>query len=206
MFAPDGLNAELSTGHVRDYWPQFRADEFDMYLFSWSPGTFDREHPVLFLSHTQDKIAYIPLYTQPLRWTAKDNINLVQRGIPFYASLGKSKLNAMAYFIIKRLIQSIFVMLDADFLAFSLFRFIDDPITQMTGVETSVEDQERLRKELGLDDPFALQFAQFTGKMLKGDFGFYYRTVQPAAEMITLVGVSFLTFALGIMLLYFFGV
>ena len=54
----------------------------------------------------------------------------------------------MTYFILKRLIQSVFVMIAVAFLAFSLFRFVGDPITQMTGVETSIEDQERLRENL----------------------------------------------------------
>jgi peptide/nickel transport system permease protein len=90
----------------------------------------------------------------------------------------------MAYFILKRLVQSIFVMMAVAFLAFSLFRFVGDPITQMTGVETSVADQERLRQELGLNDPFVLQFARFTGDMLQGDFGYSYRTRQPVGEMI----------------------
>lgn len=75
-------------------------------------------------------------------------------------------------------------MLAVAFLAFSLFRFVGDPVSQMTGVETSVQDQERLREDLGLNDPFAYQFARFTGDMLKGDFGFSYRTRQPVAEMI----------------------
>lgn len=90
----------------------------------------------------------------------------------------------MVYFILKRLIQSVFVMLAVAFLAFSLFRFVGDPITQMTGVETSVQDQERLREELGLNAPFVMQFVRFTGDMLQGDFGFSYRTRQPVAEMI----------------------
>ncbi len=90
----------------------------------------------------------------------------------------------MVYFILKRLVQSVFVMLAVAFLAFSLFRFVGDPITQMTGVETSVEDQERLREELGLNDPFIAQFARFTTDLLHGDFGFSYRTRQPVAEMI----------------------
>ena len=90
----------------------------------------------------------------------------------------------MVYFILKRMAQSIFVMLAVAFLAFSLFRFVGDPITQMTGVETSVADQERLREELGLNDPFVYQYIRFTGDMLQGDFGFSYRTRQPVADMI----------------------
>lgn len=90
----------------------------------------------------------------------------------------------MVYFILKRLIQSVFVMLAVAFLAFALFRYVGDPVSQMTGVETSIEDQDRLREELGLNDPFIVQFARFTGDLLQGDFGFSYRTRQPVAEMI----------------------
>lgn len=90
----------------------------------------------------------------------------------------------MVYFILKRLFQSIFVMLAVAFLSFSLFRFVGDPVSQMTGVETTVEDRERLREELGLNDPFLFQFARFTGDLLQGDFGYSYRTRQPVAEMI----------------------
>lgn len=90
----------------------------------------------------------------------------------------------MALFILKRLIQSVFVMIAVAFLAFSLFRFVGDPVSQMTGVETSVEDRERLREELGLNDAFVVQFTRFTGNMLRGDFGYSYRTRQPVAEMI----------------------
>ena len=90
----------------------------------------------------------------------------------------------MAYFILRRLFQSVFVMLAVAFLAFSLFRFVGDPVSQMTGVETSVEDRERLREDLGLNDPFVVQFARFTRDLVQGDFGFSYRTRQPVAEMI----------------------
>lgn len=90
----------------------------------------------------------------------------------------------MFYFISKRLIQSVFVMLAVAFLAFSLFRFVGDPISQMTGVETAIADQERLREELGLNDSFISQFGRFTTDMLQGDFGFSYRTRQPVADMI----------------------
>lgn len=90
----------------------------------------------------------------------------------------------MVYFILKRLVQSVFVMLAVAFLSFSLFRFVGDPVSQMTGVETTIEDQERLREELGLNDPFILQFYRFTTDLLQGDFGYSYRTRQPVSEMI----------------------
>ncbi|MBL4626820.1 MAG: ABC transporter substrate-binding protein [Roseicyclus sp.] len=52
MLAQVGLNATLETMPVSNYWPELREDNFDMYLLGWSPGTFDAEHPLRFLVHT----------------------------------------------------------------------------------------------------------------------------------------------------------
>jgi len=52
MLAQIGLEAELDAMPVRNYWPELREDNFDMYLLGWSPGTFDAEHPIRFLMHT----------------------------------------------------------------------------------------------------------------------------------------------------------
>ncbi|MEM8979550.1 MAG: ABC transporter substrate-binding protein [Pseudomonadota bacterium] len=52
MLAQIGITAELDAMPVRTYWPELRADNFDMYLLGWSPGTFDHEHPVRFLAST----------------------------------------------------------------------------------------------------------------------------------------------------------
>lgn len=87
-------------------------------------------------------------------------------------------------FILRRLIQSIFVMLAVSLLAFLLFRFVGDPVAVMVGQETSIEDQERLREQLGLNDPVWTQFTRFIGNLVTGDFGFSYRTRQPIGEMI----------------------
>ncbi|MEM9433137.1 MAG: ABC transporter permease [Pseudomonadota bacterium] len=90
----------------------------------------------------------------------------------------------MTTFILRRLIQSIFVMLAVSLLAFLLFRFVGDPVAVMVGQETSIEDQERLREQLGLNDPVWTQFTRFIGNLVTGDFGFSYRTRQPIGEMI----------------------
>jgi peptide/nickel transport system substrate-binding protein len=52
MLAKIGVNAKLSSMPVRNYWPELREDNFDMYLLGWSPGTFDAEHPIRFLAST----------------------------------------------------------------------------------------------------------------------------------------------------------
>jgi len=90
----------------------------------------------------------------------------------------------MLSFIVQRLLQSVFVMLAVSLIAFSLFRFVGDPVAQMVGQETSIQDQENLRERLGLNDPLITQYGRFVGDLIKGDFGFSYRTRQPVSEMI----------------------
>ncbi len=54
MLAKIGLKAKLNAMPVRNYWPELREGNFDMYLLGWSPGTFDAEHPLRFLVATPD--------------------------------------------------------------------------------------------------------------------------------------------------------
>jgi peptide/nickel transport system permease protein len=90
----------------------------------------------------------------------------------------------MLLFIGRRLLQSLFVMVAVAFLAFALFRFVGDPVSQMVGVETTPADMARLREELGLNEPFVIQFWDFTRAMVTGDFGYSYRTRQPVGQML----------------------
>ena len=55
MLAQIGLDAQLYAMPVQNYWPELRADNFDMYLLGWSPGTFDHEHPIRFLVSTPNE-------------------------------------------------------------------------------------------------------------------------------------------------------
>ena len=52
MLAQVGVTAELDAMPVRNYWPELREGNFDMYMLGWSPGTFDHEHPIRFLAST----------------------------------------------------------------------------------------------------------------------------------------------------------
>ncbi|MCH2075983.1 MAG: ABC transporter substrate-binding protein [Rhodobacteraceae bacterium] len=52
MLAQAGMDVNLDAMPVSNYWPELRADNFDMYLLGWSPGTFDAEHPIRFLGST----------------------------------------------------------------------------------------------------------------------------------------------------------
>ena len=90
----------------------------------------------------------------------------------------------MSALVARRLLQSLFVMAMVSLVAFALFRFVGDPIAQMVGQETSLEDQARLRAEMGLDDPLHEQYGRFVGNLVRGEFGYSYRTRQPIDEMI----------------------
>ena len=57
MLAQAGMEVALETMPVPNYWPELRADNFDMYLLGWSPGTFDAEHPIRFLASTPNEEA-----------------------------------------------------------------------------------------------------------------------------------------------------
>ena len=90
----------------------------------------------------------------------------------------------MFTFILKRLLQSIVVMLTVALIAFSLFRYVGDPINNMVGQDTTLEERAELRERLGLNDPFFLQFYRFVADASVGEFGFSYQHRRPVKELI----------------------
>ena len=90
----------------------------------------------------------------------------------------------MLAFIIRRLIQSIVVMLVVGLIAFVMFRFVGDPVDQMVGLETSIEDRERLRETLGLNAPLPMQFWNFISSAAMGDFGTSYQFKRPVVDIL----------------------
>jgi len=90
----------------------------------------------------------------------------------------------MISFVVRRLLQSVVVMLTVALIAFGLFRYVGDPINNMVGQDTSAIEREQLRERLGLNDPFVVQFSRFVGHALRGEFGISYRHRRPVAELI----------------------
>ena len=90
----------------------------------------------------------------------------------------------MLAFVIRRLLQSVGVMLTVAFISFSLFQFVGDPVNNMLGQEATVEDRENLRERLGLNDAIPIQFFRFVSNAMQGDFGVSYRMARPVNEVI----------------------
>jgi peptide/nickel transport system permease protein len=91
----------------------------------------------------------------------------------------------MLAFAIRRLLEAAFVMVTVALLAFVLFRFVGDPVNQMVGQDTSLEDRQRLRLELGLDDPVVIQFGRFVANAARFEFGISYQMKQPVTTIIS---------------------
>ena len=89
----------------------------------------------------------------------------------------------MAAFILRRFGQAVLVMLAVGFIAFSLFRFVGDPVIFMLGQDATPEDRARVTKQLGLDRPFYVQYAAFVANALHGEFGLSLRQVRPVSAL-----------------------
>ncbi|MEH6477655.1 MAG: ABC transporter permease [Sneathiella sp.] len=90
----------------------------------------------------------------------------------------------MINFVVLRLLQSAGVMLIVALISFFLFNYVGDPISNMMGQETTIEDMEKLRERLGLNDPFIYQFGRFISGAVQGDFGISYRLQRPVDQLI----------------------
>jgi len=90
----------------------------------------------------------------------------------------------MLAFGLRRVFQSLIVLLVVGLVAFSMFRFVGDPIDNMLGQEATAADIERLRGELGLDQPFLVQYYRFLEGAVQGNFGISYRQGRPVFEII----------------------
>lgn len=90
----------------------------------------------------------------------------------------------MLSFIAQRLFQSLLVMLTVALIAFAMFRYVGDPLATMVGQDTTAEQREQLREQLGLNDPFVVQYARFVANAARGDFGTSYRHRRPVSELL----------------------
>ena len=90
----------------------------------------------------------------------------------------------MIGYIARRLGQSVLVLLVVGLIAFTMFRYIGDPVNQMVGVETTPEQREALRERLGLNDPMIVQYARYIWHATQFEFGISYQFKEPVAELI----------------------
>lgn len=90
----------------------------------------------------------------------------------------------MFAFIVRRIIQAIFVMLVISLVGFMIQHQIGDPVRDLVGERVTPAEREVIRDQLGLNDPFYTQYFRFVKKACKGDLGLSFFYKKPALEVI----------------------
>jgi peptide/nickel transport system permease protein len=84
--------------------------------------------------------------------------------------------------IVRRLAFAVVVMAAVSLITFAILAAGSDPARMLAGPQASSEAVERLRAQLGLDQPFWGQYAAYIGRVLEGDFGRSIVTGRPVLQ------------------------
>src|SRR6266851_4142216 len=89
----------------------------------------------------------------------------------------------MSHYVVGRLLAGLPVIIGASFLVFSLLFLIPgDPVDALTsGVALTPDQRAAIRTDLGLDDPFPIQYGRYLLGVAHGDLGRSLATRRPVA-------------------------
>jgi peptide/nickel transport system permease protein len=87
-------------------------------------------------------------------------------------------------FVTSRILQAVPVLLVVGFIAFALFSYVGDPVSNLLGQDHTEAERLDLIRQLGLDQPFFVQYGRFLWAALHGNFGISYRLAQPVSSLI----------------------
>lgn len=90
----------------------------------------------------------------------------------------------MIAFILSRILQAVPVLLVVGAIAFSMFAYVGDPVVMMLGQDYTVAQRDLLIQQLGLDQPFYIQYLRYLWAALHGNFGVSFRLARPVGELI----------------------
>lgn len=90
----------------------------------------------------------------------------------------------MFAFILQRLIQAAIVMVTVAFISFLLFQYVGDPVVFLLGQDATTEQINQLRTDLGLNQPFFVQFWHFLSNAVQGEFGLSLRQGAKVSRLI----------------------
>ncbi|MEG0381453.1 MAG: ABC transporter permease, partial [Kurthia sp.] len=89
----------------------------------------------------------------------------------------------MLMFLIKRFAQIIPVIFGVTLVVFLIMQLVPgDPAIVLAGEGASKETIETLRQSLGLNNPLYVQYLDYVGSLLQGDFGHSLRNGQPVLD------------------------
>ena len=90
----------------------------------------------------------------------------------------------MQRYILSRLVQCVLILFGVLCIVFFMLQVTGDPVALMVSRNTSPEQLEQLREEMGFNRPMIVQFADFAAHAIRGDFGMSIRHKQPAMKLI----------------------
>ena len=91
----------------------------------------------------------------------------------------------MGVYLLRRLFQSVLILIGISFVTFLLLYVLPaDPVRQIAGRAATAETVESIRKELGLDQPFVVQYGRYLAGLLRGDLGRSYLQRTEVSELI----------------------
>jgi peptide/nickel transport system permease protein len=90
----------------------------------------------------------------------------------------------MLAYILQRLFQAVIVMVAVAFIAFMLFQYVGDPVIGLLGQDATPQQIIDLRADLGLDQSFVVQFWNFLGNAIQGEFGLSLRQGSKVSRLI----------------------
>jgi len=91
----------------------------------------------------------------------------------------------MQRYFLNKLMQSIFLLVGVLTLVFFMLRLTGDPTTLMLSREASPEDVAAFREAMGFNRPLPIQFIDFVGGVVTGDFGNSLHFKTPALPLVT---------------------
>lgn len=90
----------------------------------------------------------------------------------------------MTSYILRRLLQTIIVVLGVSALAFGSMFLSGDPTMVMAGEGWTRQQVEEFRHQMGFDRPWLVQYLDFLSRAVKGDFGVSLRQQQPVFRLL----------------------
>lgn len=90
----------------------------------------------------------------------------------------------MQRYFLSKLAQSLLLLFGVLFLVFMMVRVTGDPAALMMPRESSPEQIEAFREEMGFNDPLLVQFGRFISKAVRGDFGHSLHFKTPAMPLV----------------------
>ncbi|MBI5444461.1 MAG: ABC transporter permease [Deltaproteobacteria bacterium] len=90
----------------------------------------------------------------------------------------------MGAYIVRRLMQSVVVILGVIVITFLISRVLGDPVVLLLSPEATEEQRVTMTRDLGLDKPLYVQLAVYVSKVVRGDFGRSFRFDEPVLGLV----------------------